>query len=86
MLSNLSAEPWKPRAPHHMLTSSLLLLLLLLLYQHISAKRVRLHQTQQYDLKKQIKTCSKDPVEDIVVLPAGTILVIRQKLALKRYY
>ena len=71
-----------------MLTSSLLLLLLLLLllYQHISAKRVRLHQTQQYDLKKQIKPCSKDPVEDIVVLSAGTIFVIRQKLALKRYY
>ena len=44
-----------------------------------------LHQTQQYDLKK-IKTRSKDPLEDIVVLPAGTIFVIRQRLALKRDY
>ena len=46
-----------------------------------------LHQTQQYDLKKQIKTRSKDPVEDIVedivVLSARTIFIIRQKLALK---
>ena len=35
---------------------------------------------------KKIKTRSKDPVEDIVVLSAGTIFVIRQRLALKRDY
>ena len=35
----------------------------------------------------QIKqTRSKDPVEDIVVLSAGIIFVIRQRLALKRDY
>ena len=33
-----------------------------------------------------IITRSKDPVEDIVVLSAGTIFVIRQRLALKRDY
>ena len=34
--------------------------------------------------KRQIKTRSKNPVEDIVVLSAGTIFAIRQRLALRR--
>ena len=60
----------------------LLLLLLLLLCQYISAKRVRIYNsTIRIKKKKQIKTRSKDPVEDIAVLSAGTIFVIRQKLA-----
>ena len=45
-------------------------------------KDINLHQTQQ---KKTInKNSYKDPVEDIVVLSAGTILAIRQRLALMR--
>ena len=73
---------------------------LLLLYQYIVAKRVRtkkyqVHQTQQHDLKQinkkttmkqdQIKqTRNKDPAEVTAVLSAGTIFVIRQRLALNR--
>ena len=55
-------------------------------YIHIYIYIYRWYQTQQYDLKQQIKTHCKDPVEDILVLSAGTIFVIRQRSALKRDY
>ena len=71
-----------------------IIILFLLLYQYIPAKRActyiyiyvyNLHQSQQYDLRKQKKkTLSKDTGEDIAVLSAGTIFIIRQRLALKR--
>ena len=53
---------------------------------YVNVYKYCLHQTQQHDLKKNKQTRSKDPVEDIVILSAGTIFVIRQKLALKRDY
>ena len=52
-----------------------------IIYIYIYIYIYRLHQTQPDEFKKQIKTPSKEPVDDIVVLSAGTIFVIRQKLA-----
>ena len=57
------------------------------IYKYIYIYIYNLHQTQQCNLKKkQIKTRSKDSIEGIAVLSAGTIFAIPQRLALKRDY
>ena len=54
------------------------------IYIYIYIIYIKLNNATQK--KKQIKTRSKDSIECIAVLSAGTIFAIRQRLALKRDY
>ena len=65
--------------------SLFIIIINLLFYQYISTKWVLIY-TYKYKTGQIKQTRSKDPVENIAVLSAGTIFVIRQRLALNRDY